>query len=129
MFAAGIALIDISSSSVTNNAVTFMSGTVPAGKELTGVSLSGASSTNVSDAITVTGNHLTSRLESPAGDVAGLFMQWSTNWNLSQNTIDGFAYGFDFLNQPGTQMQLDAILSGNTLTSCGAPDRLQNGSF
>lgn len=127
VMSAGIDLVGVSSSSITDNTVTFQSGSIPS--EATGISLSGGSSTSASDGMTVTGNVLTDTLSSQGAGVAGIFMQWSTNWTITNNTIDGFSYGFDFLNQTGTTAQLDALLSGNTLTGDGVNDRLQNGSF
>jgi hypothetical protein len=123
----GIGLVGVSSSSVTDNTVTFQSGSIPS--EAYGVSLSGASATSLSESMTVTGNVLTDTLASQGAGVAGIFMQYSSDWTIQGNTIEGFSYGFDFLNQAGTTSELDALLSGNTLENDAMNDRLQNGSF
>jgi Pectate lyase superfamily protein len=127
VMSAGILLIGVSSSSITDNTVTFESGDISS--EAYAVGLSGASSTSPSDSMTVTGNVLQDERKSQGAGVAGIFMQFSSNWTIETNTIDGFSYGFDFLNQPGTMAELDALLSMNTLTHDAVLDRLQNGSF
>jgi hypothetical protein len=124
---AGIQLIGVSSSSVIDNTITFGSGAVP--QEAFAIGLFGASSSSLSDSITTTGNVVTDLLASQGMGVAGIFMENSSHWILNHNTIDGFSYGFDFSNQPGTTAELDALLAGNTLTHDGVNDRLENGSF
>lgn len=124
---AGIQLLGVGSSSVVGNTITFASGAVPA--EAFGIDLSGASTSSLSDALTVTGNVVTDTLSTQGSGVAGIGVEELSNWTITGNTVAGFSYGFDCLNQTGTMTQLSTLVSSNTLTGNAVDYRLQNGSF
>ncbi len=128
-FEYGIEFIGSGSSTISNNTITFYSGTIRSGSELNGIGVLGVSGTAL-DSMTVTGNTIGDTLSSQGSfGSAGIYGQYLTNWTISGNTMSGFSYGLDFNHQTGTTAQLNAILGANTTTGNGTSYRLQNGSF
>ncbi len=113
----GINLVGLSRSIVTGNHVTFNSGTLRSPGQTFGIGITGSTSTNLSDSMTVTGNTVTNNIVASGPTPAALGMQWASNWNYSFNELTGFYYGFNFTNQTITQAQINSLLSGSTLNA------------
>ncbi len=121
MIYAGISAIGLSRSVITNNHVTFTSGTLRTPGSTTGIGISGSSSTNLSDAMTVVGNTITNRITATGPTPAALTMQWMSNWDYQNNLLSGFYYGFNMTNLTITQPQITRLLNTNTLSAINTP--------
>lgn len=79
------------------------------------------------DTVGVKGNSITFRQYPAFGATTGIFLQWATNWNISQNWISGLSMGIETFNMNPYSAQVVQFAAQNTLVGNGTNVTVANG--
>jgi hypothetical protein len=120
----GIQVVGASNTTVSGNTL-ILASTAPAANEISLIYLSGLVG-RYSSGLTVTGNNIVSSTQAYA---TGIYLQWTCEWNVAANTIQGATNGFHLMNLSGAVALIDSLIQQNALQGNSASAQISNGWF
>jgi hypothetical protein len=128
-FASGIYVAGASSVYVNSNTVSISGQPIPLNNAANAIYLSGlyGGGSRGMDTVGVKGNSITFRQYPAFGATTGIFLQWATNWNISQNWISGLSMGIETFNMNPYSAQVVQFAAQNTLVGNGTNVTVANG--
>jgi len=122
----GIEIIGASNTTISGNTLSFASAAASSG-EITLIYLTGLVD-RYSSGLAVTNNSITSSLPASLNST-GIFLQWTCDWNVAANVIQGASNGFHLMNLSGASSIIDALLQQNTFQGDSNNAQITNGWF